>query len=213
MCVRVRVGVCVGACVCVRVCSLSLSLSHSLSLSLCACQSYRQTGLEIVDQAALDVSKKAVVHVLHFKTFIQDNPPHTLSPATDLDASVWGVRYHFSVTQLVEALCSPPVWKQSLVLNLALLEGHADAGRFVRRPFCIVTTCGRYVCVPECYPCRVCSVTRFLLMMYTAGQCEGPASIMIDIDAIQAESAPWIRKLIAQIISSNIARADRKSVV
>jgi len=48
------------------------------------------------------------------------------------------------------------------------------------------------------------------MMMYTAGQCEGPASIMIDIDAMQAESAPWIRKLIAQIISSNIAQAVNK---
>jgi len=33
---------------------------------------------------------------------------------------------------------------------------------------------------------------------------------MIDIDAMQAESAPWIRKLIAQIISSNIAQAVNK---
>ena len=187
--------------------SFSLSLFHSLSLSLCACQSYRQVGLEIVDQAALDVSNEAVVHVLHFKTFTECNPPHTLSPSTAADARKWGVSYDLSVTQLIEAMCCPSVWKKSLIINLTLLEGHANAGRFVRCPFCSFATCGSCVCVPVYFPCRVCCLTHFLLMMHTAGQCEGHASTTIDIDAMQAASAPWIRKLIATIISTNIALA------
>ena len=127
--------------------SLSLSLSLSVFPSLClflsfSFQLYRQVGLEIVDQAALDVSNEAVVHVLHFKTFTECNPPHTLSPATALDESDWGVRYDLSVTQLIEAMCRPSVWKKSLIINLTLLEGHANAGRFVHCPFCSITTCG-----------------------------------------------------------------------
>jgi len=44
-------------------------------------------------------------------------------------------------------------------------------------------------------------------MAHTAGECEGDATTMLDIDGMQAASAPWIRSLIAQIISKNIALA------
>ena len=44
-------------------------------------------------------------------------------------------------------------------------------------------------------------------MVHTAGECEGDATTMFNIDGMQAASAPWIRSLIAHIISKNIALA------
>jgi len=42
-------------------------------------------------------------------------------------------------------------------------------------------------------------------MVHTAGECEGDAITRFDIDVMQAASAPWIRRLLARIVSKNIA--------
>jgi len=75
------------------------------------------------------------VHGLHYKTCTEHNPAHTLSPATESDARQWGVDYDLSVPQLLQGMSSKPTWKISVVVNLLLLEGHANAGTSVRGPF------------------------------------------------------------------------------
>ena len=148
-----------------------------------------------------------IVHGLHFKTFTEHNPSHTLSPATALDAHEWGVCYDLSVPQLIQVMCSESTWKSSVVINLTLLEGHANAGRSVRCPFCKLTTSLSFVCVTVCFPSRVCCLTHVLLMVHTAGECEGDATTRFDIDVMQAASATRIRRLLAKILSKNIALA------
>jgi len=64
-----------------------------------------------------------------------------------------------------------------------------------------------YICMYIYIPSQVCCLTQVLLMVHTAGECEGDATTRFDIDGMQAASAPWIRSLLAQIISKNIALA------
>jgi len=144
------------------------------------------------------------VHGLHFKTFTERNPSHTLSPATPSDEREWGVRYALSVPQLIQAMCSDTMWKSSVVINLTLLEAHANAGRSVR--FCRSTTFWSFVCAYVCLS-RVFGLTHVLLMMRTAGECEGETKTNFNIDEMQAASPLWIRQLLAKVISKNIELA------
>ena len=94
---------------------------------------HRPVNLEIVDAEALAKSDKVVVHVLHFKTRTNLNPLHTLSPATAYDALKLGVDYDLSVSQLLQALCGEETWNSSVVINVSLLEGFCDAGRYTEQ--------------------------------------------------------------------------------
>jgi len=64
-----------------------------------------------------------------------------------------------------------------------------------------------FVCVTVYFPSRVCCLTQVLLMVHTAGECEGDATTRFDIDVMQVASEPWIRRLLAKILPQNIALA------
>jgi len=167
----------------------------------------RQVGLEVVDLDALSVSNTMIVHALHFKTKTERNTSHTLSPATASDSCEWDVSYDLSTPQLLQAMCDNSTWKSSVIINLTLLEGHADTGISARCPFCRISTSLLCVWVHVCLPSREFHRTHVLLMVCTAGVCEGDSQTGFDIDSMQAAATVWIQRLLAKLISKNIALA------